>query len=237
MTKGGEAVEWRIAVCDDDAAQSEYIKNLVLTWAAQAEISVRVSVYHSAQALLFDGCDRFDGFLLDIEMPGQNGMELAKAIRAEHETAVIVFITGYSDYIAQGYDVSALHYLMKPVDKQKLFSVLDKAYRKTGAEEQCLLLETASQTHRVPLREIRYLEVRGNYVTVHANEEIKVKKTLSELQTQLDERFAKTGRSFVVNLSYVRRVTRSEVVLTDSRSVPLSRGMYESLNRAIIERL
>jgi len=68
-------------------------------------------------------------------------------------------------------------------------------------------------------------------------EEIKVKKTLSELQTQLDERFAKTGRSFVVNLSYVRRVTRSEVVLTDSRSVPLSRGMYESLNRAIIERL
>lgn len=230
-------MEWRVAVCDDDAAQSEYVKNLVLTWATEAQTAVRVSVFHSAQALLFEGCGGFDVFLLDIEMPGINGMELAKTIRAAHETAVIVFITGYSDYIAQGYDVSALHYLMKPIDKQKLFSVLRKARDVLGRRETCLVLESAGETHRLPLREIRFIEVSGNYATVHAKEDIKVKKTLSDLQAQLDERFARTGRSFVVNLAWVRRITKTEVVLTSGETVPLSRGMYEPLNRAIIERL
>ncbi len=230
-------MEWRVAVCDDDEAQSEYIKNLVLTWAAGAEVSVRVAMFPSSQALLFEGSGAFDVFLLDIEMPGVNGMELAKIIRAEHDTAVIIFITGYSDYIAQGYDVSALHYLMKPVDKQKLFAVLRKALEVLGRQETCLVLETAGETHRIPLREIRFIEVSGNYATVHAKEDLKVKKTLSELQTQLDERFARTGRSFVVNLACVRRITRTEVMLTSGETVPLSRGMYEPLNRAIIERL
>ncbi len=228
---------WRIAVCDDDAAVGEYIKNLVLTWASGAQVSVDVSVFRSAQALLFEGCNAFDVFLLDIEMPGQNGMELAKIIRAAHETAVIVFITGYADYIAQGYDVSALHYLMKPIDKQKLFAVLQKARDVHGRQEHCLVLESAGEIHRIPLRDIRYLEVRGNYVTVHAKQDIKIKKPLSELQAQLDERFVRTGRSFVVNVACVRRVTKTEVVLADEEKVPLSRGMYEPLNRAIIERL
>lgn len=230
-------MEWRMAVCDDDAAVGEYIKNLVLTWANSAQVTVDISVFHSAQALLFEGCRAFDVFLLDIEMPGQNGMELAKTIRAEHETAVIVFITGYADYIAQGYDVSALHYLMKPIDKQKLFSVLQKARDVLGRQEQCLVLEGAGEIHRIPLRDIRFLEVSGNYVTVHAKEDVKIKKPLSELQAQLDERFVRTGRSFAVNVAYVRRVTKTEVVLSSGETVPLSRGMYEPLNRAIIERL
>ncbi len=230
-------MEYRIAVCDDDAAQSDYIKNLVTTWATQADVQAGVSVFHSAQAVLFDGCADYDIFLLDIEMPNMSGMELAKTIRDKNDTAVIVFITGYADYIAQGYDVSALHYLMKPVDKQKLFAVLDKARGVLGKQETCLVIETAGQTHRVPLREIRYIEVSGNYATVHAKEDITVKKTLSDLQTQLDERFVKTGRSFVVNLSYVRRTTKTDVYLSTDERVPLSRGMYESVNRAIIERM
>jgi len=228
---------YRVAICDDDVTQSEYIKNLVTTWALQADVTASLSVFSSAQALLFDGCEAYDIFLLDIEMPGISGIELAKTIRAQNETAVIVFITGYSDYIAEGYDVSALHYLMKPVDKQKLFSVLDKACAVLGKRETCLLLEVAGVTYRLPLREIRYIEVSGNYATVHAKETVTVKKTLSELEHQLDDRFARTGRSFLVNLSYIRRVTKTEVLLSDDERVPLSRGCYESVNRAIIERL
>lgn len=230
-------MEYRIAVCDDDAAQSEYIKNLVLTWSAQSNVTVSVRVFHSAQALLFDDSVDFDIFLLDIEMPGMSGVELAKQLRIQHETAIIVFITGYAEYIAEGYDVSALHYLMKPVNTQKLFAVLDKARGVLGKQEACLVLEIAGETLRLPLREIRYLEVSGNYVTVHADEDITVKKSLSDLRTQLDERFARAGRSFIVNLSFIRRVTKTEICLTGGERVPLSRGMYDSINRAIIERM
>jgi len=228
---------YRIAVCDDDPAQGEYLKNLVTTWATTADIPVTITVFHSAQAVMFAGCGGQDVFLLDIDMPGQNGMELAKVIRTENSRAVIIFVTGYADYIAEGYDVSALHYLMKPVNKDKLFAVLDKIPDVLGKQETFLLLETSGETHRIPLREIRFIEVRGNYVTVHAKEDITVKKTLSELETQLDERFTRTGRSFVVNLFCIRKVTKTDVVLSDGECVPLSRGMYESVNRAIIERM
>ncbi|MBQ3069350.1 MAG: response regulator transcription factor [Clostridia bacterium] len=230
-------MEYRIAVCDDDAAQGEYLKNLVSTYMAQREHTAQISVFRSAQAVLFEGCEQFDVFLLDIEMPGISGMELAQTVRRRHPTAVIVFVTGYSEYIAQGYDVSALHYLMKPVDKDKLFSVLDKACGLLGKRDRFLHLETAGESYYLPLSEIRYLEVHGNYVTVHASADVTAKKTLSDLESQLDERFARTGRSFVVNLTYVRRVTRTEVILTGGETVPLSRGMYETVNRAIIERM
>lgn len=229
-------MKYRIAIVDDDKTQSEYIKNIVSVWASESNIAVAISVFGSAEALLFDEREQ-DILLLDIEMPGMSGIELAKKIREHNEAAPIVFITGYSDYIAEGYDVSALHYLLKPIDKAKLYSVLDKAVKQIGRNEKMLTLEVSGETFCVPLREIRYIEVSGNYVTVHAKQDFKVKKTLGELETLLDERFTRTGRSFIVNLGFVRRITKTDVFLSSGESVPLSRGMYESLNRAIIDKV
>ncbi len=229
-------MDYRIAVCDDDITQSAYLKNLVLLWANEAAVDVSVTEYHSAESLLFHDDNTYSIYLLDIEMPGINGIELAQTIRRRSETSVIIFVSGYAEYIAVGYDVSALHYLLKPIDKPKLFSVLDKALKQLGQSEATLLIEQHGETHRVPLREIRYIEVVGNYVTIHAAQDIKLKKTLSELKKQLDDRFEPTGRSFIVNLRFVRRVTKTEVFLSSGETVPLSRGVFETLNRAIIER-
>ena len=213
------------------------MKTLLSTWAAKNDISVAVSAFPSAEALLFDGAGDYDILLLDIEMDGMSGIELAKKVREHSETSVIIFITGYTDYIAEGYDVQALHYLIKPVDRTKLFSVLDKALKLIAKNERAIPIEQGGETLYVPLREIRYIEVSGNYVTVHAKTALTVKKTLGELEKLLDDRFARTGRSFIVNLNYIRRITKTDVFLADGETVPLSRGMYDSLNRALIERM
>ena len=97
-----------------------------------------------------------------------------------------------------------------------------------------LTLETAEEMVRVPLYQVSALEVQRNYVTVHARQDYTVKKSLSELMEQLDERFFRVGRSAVVNLNDISRVTRSDIYLTDGRSIPLPRGAYDKLNRAII---
>ena len=89
---------------------------------------------------------------------------------------------------------------------------------------------------RLPFYEIRYLEVRQNYVTLHAKREYTVKRTLGEFEKELDQRFFRVGRSLILNLKDVRRVTRTEVRLSDGTVLPLPRGAYEPLNRAIIER-
>lgn len=167
-------------------------------------------------------------------MGEMDGVSLAKQVRRTNELMQIVFITGYSDYITEGYEVAALHYLMKPVKEEKLFAVLDRAVERLHKNTKVLTLETSEEMVRVPLYQVSALEVQRNYVTVHARQDYTVKKSLSELMEQLDERFFRVGRSAVVNLNDISRVTRSDIYLTDGRSIPLPRGAYDKLNRAII---
>lgn len=229
-------MNYKIAVCDDSTADRNYVINLVENWAKGAGVGLSVSAFASAEEFLFHyaECKDYDILLLDIEMGDMDGVALAKQLRRENETVQIIFITGYSDYISEGYEVAALHYLIKPVKEEKLYSVLDRAAEKLRTNEKVLHFEMSGELVRVPIYQIRYVDVRLNYVTIHAKEDITVKKTLSELADMLDERFYRVGRSAIVNLTRVDRVTRTEIHLDDGSCVLLPRGAYEGVNRAII---
>lgn len=228
-------MDYRIAICDDKQEDREYVQQLTARWAQQRGNQVEMTEFCSAEQFLFS-CPQpdFDLLLLDIEMGEMDGVSLAKQVRRTNELMQIVFITGYSDYITEGYEVAALHYLMKPVKEEKLFVVLDRAVERLHKNTKVLTLETSEEMVRVPLYQVSALEVQRNYVTVHARQDYTVKKSLSELMEQLDERFFRVGRSAVVNLNDISRVTRSDIYLTDGRSIPLPRGAYDKLNRAII---
>ena len=167
---------YKIAICDDSQADVEYIAKLVKEWAKDKIVVIKT--YPSAEAFMFNYAEEkdFDILLLDIEMGKMDGVTMAKAIRQDNESVQIVFITGYSEYIADGYDVAALHYLIKPVKTEQLLSVLDRAA----------------------------------------------------------ERLKKNEKD--VNLTCVRRISKTEVILTDGSAIPLPRGQYDALNRAIIAR-
>lgn len=228
-------MDYRIAICDDRQEDREYVRQLTARWAQQRGNQMEMTEFCSAEQFLFS-CPQpdFDLLLLDIEMGEMDGVSLAKQVRRTNELMQIVFITGYSDYITEGYEVAALHYLMKPVKEEKLFVVLDRAVERLHKNTKVLTLETAEEMVRVPLYQVSALEVQRNYVTVHARQDYTVKKSLSELMEQLDERFFRVGRSAVVNLNDISRVTRSDIYLTDGRIIPLPRGAYDKLNRAII---
>lgn len=230
-------MDYRIAICDDSKADTEYLSTLAKRWARAKGVSCSLNAFSCAESLLFDSStSEYDILLLDIEMSGMDGVTLARRIREKSDTAEIIFVTGYSDYICDGYDVGALHYLLKPVKEERLYGVLDRALTRLRKNGRSLVLALQEQTVRVPLHEIRYLEVRQNYVTVHCKGEYTVKKPLSEFEAALDERFFRTGRSHIVNLSFVRRVTKTDVYLSDGTSLPLPRGAFAAVNRAIIER-
>lgn len=230
-------MNYKIAVCDDSNADRQYVINLVEKWAKTAGVNLSVSAFASAEEFLFHYAENmeYDILLLDIEMGDMDGVALAKKLRRENETIQIVFITGYSDYISEGYEVSALHYLIKPVKEEKLFAVLDRAGEKLRTNEKVLTFEVGGELVRVPVYQIRFVDVRLNYVTIHAKEEVTVKMTLSQVADMLDSRFYRVGRSAIVNLTRVSRVTRTEIHMDDGSVVLLPRGAYEGVNRAIIE--
>jgi len=257
---------YRIAVCDDEQADAEYVANFIKKWASDRAVLVHVEMFPSAEAFWFQYEEdrNFDILFLDIEMNavsmgvasgtdvaastdaaadtdaevgghGMNGIELATKIRERDHAVQIVFVTGYMDYIAEGYDVEALHYLLKPVTQERLGSVLDRAVQRVKEREKELCLQTTEGMVRIPTGSIHYLEVQRNYVTIYAEEPYIVKRTLGELEKELDKRFFRTGRSFIVNLLFVKKITKSQVYLKDGTQVPLSRGLYEKINRAVIQ--
>lgn len=233
-------MDYRIAVCDDRKEDRDLVCQLARQWAQDREFDVEVRQFSSGDAFLFQYTEdkAWDILLLDVEMPGCNGVELAKQVRLENKLTQIVFVTGYSDYIAEGYDVSALHYLLKPVSREKLCSVLNRAIERLKRDGRFLLLELPEELVRVPLFQVEYLEVRQNYVTVHTPDtSYTVKKTLTAMERDLDDRFFRVGRSFILNLSKVQKATKREVVMLSGATVPLARGGYEALNQAIIQKL
>ena len=227
---------YRVAIVDDSTTDAEFVRGILNSWAQARLIHIRAEVFPSAEAFLFRYAEdkTWDILLLDIEMGAMDGVTMAKRVRQDNEAVQIVFITGYSDYIAEGYEVAALHYLMKPVKREKLLTVLDRAMEKRKQEERCLNLASSGEMVRLPFYEIRYLDVHQNYVTVHAKADYTVKRTLGDFEKELDDRFCRVGRGMILNLKYIQRVTKTEVRLSDGTVLPLPRGAYEPLNRAII---
>ena len=228
---------YKIAICDDTEIDRNFIKDIVTDWANKSGVKPDIHMFSSAEEFLFEyeDCKDYHILLLDIEMGQMDGVSLAKELRKTNDSAQIVFITGYSDYIAEGYEVSALHYLMKPVREEKLSEVLDRAVSKLGKDEKALMLESGGETNLVPIYRIRFIDVRGNYTTVHADKEYTIKKTLSDVEKELDERFYRVGRSCIVNLTQISKVTKTDIFFNSGETVPLPRGSYEKVNRAIIE--
>ena len=229
-------MKYKIAICDDSDADRKYVLNMVARWAEAGGHAIHTDVFSSAENFLFHYAEEsdYDILLLDIEMGTMDGVTMAKKLRKDNDTIQIVFITGYSDYISEGYEVAALHYLMKPVREEKLCSVLERAIEKLAKNEKILNFETGGEMMRVPIYQIRYADVAGNYVTIHASSDITVKMTLGELEKQLDERFYRAGRSVIINLTQIGRVTKTEIKLNDGTVIALPRGAYDGINRAII---
>lgn len=226
-----------ISIVDDNLSDAEYIAVLVRQWARETGYTVFLSVFPSAEAFLFEyeESKQLDILLLDIEMKGMDGIMLAKKLRQSNCMAQLIFITGFPDFIAEGYEVDALHYLMKPVALEKLSAVLKKAAANLKKAEKRLCITYDRKIDFVPISEIYYIEAQRQYIFIRAEHgDYRMKNSLAEIKKELDEYFIQCQRSFLVNLRHVVKITSCCVVLKNGMEVPISRGMAKEIGKEII---
>ena len=227
----------RIAICDDSVEDAQFLQNILNKWAVECKINTQVEVYPSAEAFLFHYAEdkSFDILLLDIEMRGMDGVTLAKQIRQQNKTVQIVFITGFEDYISEGYEVAALHYLLKPVKTEKLYEVMDRAIEAIKREERAILLSVGGEILRIPISQIQYVEIFSHVLSIVMLERIvQVKIPISEMERMLDESFVRCHRSYLVGLRYVSHISKTEVFLDNGKVLPLSRSAAPIMHKAFI---
>ena len=150
----------------------------------------------------------------------------------------IIFITGFYEYFSDGFDVSALHYLIKPVDSVKLYPVLDKAVDNLAYRQRSVLITTPDEDIKVSLADICYIESANVYVDVHTvRGTYRTRISLAKFTEQLDDTFFKVHRSYVVALKYVKKISRTDITMINGATVPISRGMYDAVHAALIKHL
>ncbi|WP_124100991.1 LytTR family DNA-binding domain-containing protein [Ruminococcus sp. Marseille-P6503] len=225
-----------ISICDDDSIQISSLKSILSEWSAGKPFAVHINTYESAEQFLFcypdDPCDLL---LLDIEMKGINGMELAKQLRAKGDMLPIVFITGFSEYMSGGYDVEALHYLLKPLNKDKLVAVLDRNAERYAEKSAETVLTTDSGTTHISTDRIVFVEAFGRNTQVHISDGRMLDCNMSIASFEGITGFIHTHRSYIVNLRFVKSIGKTAVMLDNGKEIPLSRRRYGEVNKKFIE--
>lgn len=233
-------MELKIAVCDDEDEQRRYLAGIVSAWARKNRHGLRLQHYPDAESFFFDYEEQkdFDILLLDVEMPGMSGTELAKSVRKDNTAVQIIFVTGYYEYFSDGFDVSALHYLIKPVDEEKLCPVLEKAVQNLAWRERSVLVSTQEGGIKIPLADILYVEAEKVYVNVHTAQGCcRTRMAFHKFAEMLDDTFFRVHRSYIVGLRYIRKITRTEITMINGDVIPVSRGLYNEVHAALIRYL
>ena len=228
---------YRVAIVDDSKTDAEFVQGILNSWAEQRLANIQAEVFPSAEAFLFRYAEdkNWDILLLDIEMGAMDGVTMAKRVRQENQSVQIVFITGFADYISEGYEVSALHYLMKPVKREKMFAVLDRAVAAMQKTERVILLPADGEMLRLPVGQVQYMEAFSHTVAiVTGTETIQVKMPISEVEKILGDGFIRCHRSYLVGLKHIARLSKTEVVLDNGKSLPISRSAAASVHKAFI---
>lgn len=228
----------KIAICDDEKSEQQLLCQYVAEWAAKKGSTIEIRCFDSAESFLFSWEDEKDYqlLILDVEMGKMNGMELAQKLRETDREIPILFVTGYDDYMQYGYDVAALHYLVKPVDKLKFFSVLDRLPKKQGTVQK-IYLQTDDGSVSIPLSEIWYVEAEGHRCVLHTQSGTALlKESISNVEKLLEDYASviKCHRSYLVNLEHISVVLKDELILDNQGRVPLSRNLRKAVNEAFI---
>ncbi len=234
-------MNYRIAICDDMEQDLQYLASGVNKWARQEKVLVELEKFFSAEKLLFRYAEQpdFDILLLDIEMPGMNGVELAKNIRQKNDHIQIVFITGFPDFMAEGYEVSALHYLMKPVSYEKLSEILSRAVDKLQKPDNSVMFSIDGEIRRVSINQIISVEAFAHTCLITTTDSsLEMKTSISAIEKTLYEAaaasFIRTHRSYLVGVRYIQSISKTDVTLDSGRKIPLSRSNYQAVHQAFI---
>lgn len=224
-----------IAVCEDNQTEASLICNLLQEYqAARPHVQMQVQHFASAEALLAESNRVFDIYLLDIIMPGRNGIETAKELRTRNNSATIVFITSSGEYALQAFAVRASNYLLKPVSRRDLFATLDEAL--IGRVVAYTVVPMASADRAVRLTDIVYVEVTGHVLHYHMKNGERLSSKVLRISFEMaaadlirDERFIRPHRSFLVNADYVTELTANGIIMDNGANIPVSRLRYPNV--------
>ncbi|WCF06616.1 LytTR family DNA-binding domain-containing protein [Paenibacillus thiaminolyticus] len=222
-----------VAICDNDINVANYIEDLLSNMSGMEFSS---DVFYSGADLLrcLQAGSHYNIYLLDIEMPGQNGIEIASVIREQDRNAVIIFITDHKEYVYEVFEVLPFRFLRKPVTAPKLSRILLDAAEHIQVSKQQFFFQIGHDKYQLRCSDILYFEGAGRKVIIHANQNTyefygKIADILPRLDTNL---FCRIHASFLVNMEYIRSIQKMAILLQNETQLPISKRYLNGVKQA-----
>ncbi len=230
----------KIAICNEEKLICGQLEKNIRQLLGECSMDC----YENGDALLLAETE-YDLVFLGIREDGENGengLKTARALRNRSKKVLLVFITEKKDFVCEAFDVEAFHYLLKPLNEEKLKEVLRRAARHVeesrAKEGRRLLVKTRSRNAAIPISEISYIENQKRKAVIHSSQGVfELYATMKELQEQLDETFFRCHRGYLVNLSYIREYRSDCIFLQNGETVYLAKERYPEFVRTYMEYL
>ena len=225
-----------IAACDDQIEELEKLTALLQAWQSDRRSDARFQTFRSGGQLLDAArAERFTLYLLDVMMPGIDGIDAARELRSFDDAADIVFLTSSPGFAYESYGVRALEYLLKPISAALLFPVLDGLSLREQRPQDGLTLKAGATLIRVPFSLLSYVEVRGKHLYFHQTDgQVReVVGSMRDYEPLLLARpeFMRVHRSYIVNMLQVSELSPAGVRTFSGMNLPVSRLLYPQLQK------
>ncbi len=227
----------RIAIVEDEPTERDRIKVYLEEIAQEDQTQFEIEQYSSGMAFVMRGMKDYDLVLMDIDMPNLNGIETAKALRKVDQSATLIFVTNMAQYAISGYEVNAIDFILKPVNRYSFAIKIKRAISRTAKKnDNAIQIKMDGTIFLVHMYQIMYLEVDGHYVIFHTTQgDYKEYTTLKLAQKRINSsHFVQCNQSFLINMKYIESVSR-ESVTVGGTIIYISRKMKTEFMNAVLD--
>lgn len=222
----------KIAICDDEELFIENTKHLINSILVDIGMC-SITAFSSGEELLEQHYkEKFDIIFLDIEMSGISGIETARKIRSNDTKVIIVFLTNYTDFALEGYEVDAYRYLVKSQPYYILENQFRSVFDEYSQNHRCFVINTRNDIICIHLNDICFFEVLNKKITVHTMEKsYEYIGKLSEIEKQLqnDDSFIRTHKSYIVNVAQIDTIRNYDIIMKNSEQALMSRSLKKNV--------
>lgn len=232
----------KIAFCDDEMEVLHQMNELLDRYQVERNEDITYAAFQSPFELLteIEKGIRPDILFLDVVMPGQNGMDVAKEIRQYDTNVKIIFLTSSPEFAVESYTVGAYFYQLKPIWEESFFRLMDSVLSECEKKKKnSLILRSKDGITRIDLQQLEYCEVLGRKLLFHLEDGAVLESagSLDDLAGQLMQysNFFRPHRSFLVNMEYIQNISSRSIKMVNDAVIPIPHGKCSEIKNTYME--
>ena len=221
----------RIGIVEDEKRITDELIYSISTFFETKNVEISINSFSNAEDFLKTNSTNYDLILMDIQLPGMNGMDAISKIRETNKLVLVIFVSSMAQYVIKGYEVNAFDFVLKPVSYYNLTLKLNRVLESLNKNRtDTIVIKNKTSVFQLDAMEITYIEVINHSLVFHTvNNEYTSSGTLKKIEEQLkDLPFVLCNQCYLVNLKYVSEIKYTMAVV-NGKELQISRSKHKML--------